>query len=60
MRRLARSATLTAIVCYAYGIVALLLSLPLPIPAFIVGTAAVTMALFGGFRAAHLDEVRKF
>jgi hypothetical protein len=59
MRRLARGATVTAVVAYAMGIVALLLSLPLAVPAFVLGTTAVVVALFAGFRAAHLDEIAR-
>ncbi len=59
MRRIARSATLTAVVAYAYGLVAVLLDVPFSIPAFVAGTTAVVVALFAGFRAAHLDEIRK-
>jgi hypothetical protein len=59
MRRIARGATVTAVVAYAFGLVALLLSLPLAVPAFVIGTTAVVIALFAGFRAAHLDEIAK-
>lgn len=59
MRRIARSATVVAVVAFAWGIVALLLSFPLAVPAFVLGTTAVVIALFAGFRAAHLDEIAK-
>jgi len=59
MRRITRSGTLTATVTYAYGAIALLLSVPFAVPAFVIGTAAVAVALFAGFRAAHLDEIRR-
>jgi hypothetical protein len=59
MARLSRAATLVAVVGLAAGLVALLLDLPFAIPAFIVGTAAVLIALFAGFRRSHLDEIRK-
>jgi len=57
MRRITRAMTLTAVVCYAFGLVALLLELPFAIPAFIVGTTAVAIGLFTGFRASHLREI---
>ena len=57
MRRVTRSATLTAVGCYAFGLVAILLELSFAIPAFIIGTAAVAIALFAGFRASHLREI---
>lgn len=59
MRRLSRAMTLTAVVAFAFGLVALLIELPFAIPAFILGTTAVAIALFTGFRASHLREVRQ-
>jgi len=59
MRRITRRATLAAVAAMAYGVIALLLSLPLAIPAFIAGTTAVAIALFAGFRASHLGEIAK-
>jgi len=60
MARYARMATIVAVVCCAFGLVALLVSLPFAVPAFIVGTAAVVVALFAGFRRSHLQELRDF
>ena len=55
--RVARAATMVAVLCYAYGLVALLMSLPFAIPAFVTGTPAVVIAMFTGFRASHLREI---
>jgi hypothetical protein len=59
MRRISRAATLTAVVGYAFGLVALLLDFPFAIPAFIVGTTAVAIALFTGFRSSHLRDINE-
>jgi hypothetical protein len=59
MARTGRTATVTAVVALASGVVAVLLSLPFAVPAFVVGTAAVVVALFSAFRASHLREVRR-
>ena len=57
MRRLGRLATLTAVAALAFGLIALLLEIPLAIPAFIIGTTAVVIALFSVFRASHLRDI---
>jgi hypothetical protein len=59
MGRLSRSATLMAVVGLAAGLVSLLLDLPVAVPAFIIGTAAVLVALFAGFRRSHLDDISR-
>ena len=58
MARAGRTATVTAVIALALGVVATLLSLPFAVPAFVIGTAAVVVALFAAFRASHLREVR--
>ncbi len=50
---------MVAVVSLALGLVALLLALPFAVPAFIAGTAAVVVAMFAGFRAAHLRDVQR-
>jgi len=57
MRRVTRATTLTAVVCYALGLVAILLDIPGAIPTFVLGTTAVVIALFSGFRVSHLREI---
>ena len=59
MGRISRAATRAAVIALAGGLVALLLQLPFAIPAFIVGTAAVVVAMFAGFRRSHLDEITR-
>ena len=59
MARYARTATIVAVVAYAFGLVALLLTLPFAVPAFVVGTTAVVIAMFSGFRASHLREIAR-
>ncbi len=57
MRRLSRAATFVAVAALAFGLVAILLTLPFAVPAFVLGTAAVVVAMFSGFRASHLREI---
>ncbi len=59
MGRLARGATLIAVVAFAAGLVAILLDLSFAVPAFIIGTAAIVVALFASFRRSHLDEINR-
>ena len=57
MGRISRTATVIAVVAMAAGLVALLLELSFAVPAFIIGTTAIVIALFAGFRRSHLDEM---
>jgi hypothetical protein len=57
MGRVSRVATLTAVVAMAAGLVALLLEFSFIVPAFVIGTAAILIALFAGFRRSHLIEI---
>ena len=57
MGRLARAATMTAVIALAAGLALTILTLPFAAPAFVLGTAAAVVALFARFRSSHLHDV---
>ena len=57
-RRLARTATLTAVVALTIAFGSWSFTLVIAVPGFVIGASAVTCAMFAWFRAEHLDAVR--
>jgi xanthine/uracil permease len=56
-RRLSRRMTVAAGIGLAAGLAALPMTLFLAIPAFVLGTTAILVALFAWFRWQHLSEL---
>jgi hypothetical protein len=57
MRRVARAATQIAVVGIAAGALLWPVRVLFAVPGFVIGAAAVVVAMFAGFRAAHLHDV---